>query len=97
MDTRTRIILAAELAAQALSICAIARQLDCHVEAIGLWPEGIRIEGLSAFLERHHYYGPHLGVSPMRPPLVLNSINLPREFRIFSDNSAKDPLRPYGP
>jgi len=53
MDTRTRIILATELATQGLSICAIARQLNRHRETIGLWLKAIRIEGLPAFLERY--------------------------------------------
>lgn len=75
MDTRTRIIVAAELTAQGLSMCAIARQLDRHRETIGLWLKAIRIEGLSAFLERHHYHRPHLGLGPMRPPLVPNSFD----------------------
>ena len=44
MDTRTRIIVAAELAAQGLSMCAIARQLNRHRETIGLWLKAIRIE-----------------------------------------------------
>ena len=47
MDTRTRIIVAAELAAQGLPMCAIARQLDRYRETIGLWLTAIRIEGLS--------------------------------------------------
>ena len=68
MDTRTRIIVAAERAAQGLFMCAIARQLDHHRETIGLWLKAIRIEGLFAFLERHHSHRPHLGLSPMRPP-----------------------------
>src|SRR5690242_21485338 len=53
MDTRTRIIVAAELATQGLSISAIARQLDRHRETVGLWLHAIRIEGLSAFLDRY--------------------------------------------
>ncbi len=56
MDTRPCIIVAAELAAEGLSICAIARQLGPHRETIGLWLKAIRIEGLSAFLGRHHYH-----------------------------------------
>lgn len=52
MDTRTRIILAAELATQWLSVSAIARQLDRHRETIGLWLKGIRTEGRAAFLDR---------------------------------------------
>jgi len=52
MDTRTRIILAAELATQGLSISTIARQLNRHRATIGLWLKAIRIEGLSAFLDR---------------------------------------------
>jgi transposase len=52
MDTRTRIILAAELATQGLSISAIARQLDRHRETIGLWLKAIQLEGLAAFLDR---------------------------------------------
>ena len=73
MDTRTRIIVAAERAAQGLSMCAIARQLDRHRETIGLWLKAIRIEGLSAFLERHHSHRPHLGLSPMRPPYLTRA------------------------
>lgn len=53
MDTRTRIILAAELATQGLSISAIACQLDRHRETIGLWLKAIRIEGVPAFLDRY--------------------------------------------
>jgi len=53
MDTRTRMIVAAELATHGLSISAIARQLDRHRETIGLWLKAIRIEGLPAFLERY--------------------------------------------
>jgi len=53
MDIRTRIILVADLATQGLSISAIARQLDRHRETVGLWLKAIRIEGLSAFLERY--------------------------------------------
>jgi len=53
MDTRTRIIVAAELAAQGLSVSAIARQLDRHRETIGLWLKAIRIEGLPVFLDRY--------------------------------------------
>lgn len=53
MDTRTRIIVAAELATQGLSNAAIARQLDRHRETVGLWLKAIRVEGLSAFLERY--------------------------------------------
>jgi transposase len=52
MDTRTRIILAAELATQGLSVPAIARRLDRHRETIGLWLKAVRIEGLPAFLDR---------------------------------------------
>ncbi|HMS82387.1 MAG TPA: helix-turn-helix domain-containing protein [Nitrospira sp.] len=50
METRTRLILATELATHGLSICAIARQLDRHREMVGLWLKAIRIEGLVAFL-----------------------------------------------
>lgn len=53
MDTRTRIIRATELAAQGLSISAIARQLDRHRETVGLWLKAIRIEGLPKFIERY--------------------------------------------
>lgn len=53
MDTRTRIIVAAELAAQGLSVSAIARQLARHRETIGLWLKAIRIEGLPVFLDRY--------------------------------------------
>ena len=53
METRTRIIVAAELAAQGLSISAIARQLDRHRETVGLWLKAIRIEGLPIFLKRY--------------------------------------------
>ena len=53
MDTRTRIILAAELATQGLSISAIACQLDRHRETMGLGLKAIRIEGLPAFLDRY--------------------------------------------
>lgn len=53
MDTRTRIIVATELAAHGLSLSAIARQLDRHRETIGLWLKAVRIEGLSAFLGRY--------------------------------------------
>lgn len=53
MDTRTRIILAAELATQGLSVSAIARQLDRHRETVGLWLTAIRLEGLPEFLERY--------------------------------------------
>lgn len=53
MDTRTRIIVATELAAQGLSVSAIARQLDRHRETIGLWLKAVRIEGLPAFLSRY--------------------------------------------
>lgn len=53
MDTRTRIIVATELAAQGLSVSAIARQLDRHRETIGLWLKAVRIEGLPAFLNRY--------------------------------------------
>lgn len=53
MDTRTRILLAGELAAQGLSISAIARQLDRHRETVGLWLKAIRIEGVAAFLDRY--------------------------------------------
>ena len=53
MDTRTRIILAAELAVQGLSVSTIARQLDRHRETVGLWLKAIRIEGLPGFLERY--------------------------------------------
>ncbi len=53
MDTRTRIIVAAELATQGLSVSAIARQLDRHRETVGLWLKAVRIKGLAAFLERY--------------------------------------------
>lgn len=53
MDTRTRIILAAELATQGLSVSAIAGQLERHRETIGLWLKAVRIEGLSVFLDRY--------------------------------------------
>lgn len=53
METRTRIILAAELATQGLSVSAIARQLDRHRETVGLWLKAIRLEGLPEFLERY--------------------------------------------
>lgn len=53
MDTRTRIIVAAELAAQGLSISTIAGQLDRHRETVGLWLKAVRIEGLPAFLSRY--------------------------------------------
>jgi transposase len=53
MDTRTRIILATELATQGLSVSAIARQLGRHRETIGLWLTAVGIEGLPAFLDRY--------------------------------------------
>ena len=53
MDTRTRIIVAAELATQGLSVFAIARQLYRHLETVGVWLKAIRLEGLPAFLERY--------------------------------------------
>ena len=53
MDTRTRIILAAEVTTQGLSVSAIARQLDRHRETIVLWLKAVRIEGLPAFLNRY--------------------------------------------
>ena len=53
MDTRTRIIVVAELAAQGFSISAIARQLDRHRETVGLWLKAVRLEGLPAFLSRY--------------------------------------------
>lgn len=53
MDTRTRIVVAAELATQGLSVSTIARRLDRHRETIGLWLKAIRIEGLLAFLDRY--------------------------------------------
>ena len=53
MDTRTRILLAAELATQGLSVSAIARPLDRHRETIGLWLKAVRLEGRSAFRDRY--------------------------------------------
>lgn len=48
MGTRTRIMIAAELAAEGLSIWSIARQLDRHRVTIGLGLNAIRIERLYA-------------------------------------------------
>lgn len=53
MDTRTRIIVAAEPATQGFSISTIARRLDRHRETVGLWLKAIRIEGLHGFLDRY--------------------------------------------